>query len=148
MAYKNVPNVIIATPLKSRYEHYMVSHHSSAILHFSSFKILEGMLFTVENFLLFVFNDVSDEDSSSDSFLKESLVQQPQLFYFWCWKRFLEPTALPLKTCLLKFSFGLYKNDFTFHLPELCSAHLPALEESSTLYEKRYCSKRLLHFVA
>lgn len=59
----------------------MVSHHSSAILHFGSFKILEGMLFALENFLVFVFNEVSDEDSSSDSFVKESLVQQPHNFF-------------------------------------------------------------------
>lgn len=86
----------------------MVSHHSSAILHFSSFKILEGMLFALENFLVFVFNEVSDEDSSSDSFLKISGTATSQLFYFWCWKRFLELAALPLATHLLKSSFGLY----------------------------------------
>lgn len=55
----------------------MVSHHSLAIVQFSSFKSLEGIRFALENFLLFVLNEISDDDTSSDSFLKESLVQQP-----------------------------------------------------------------------
>lgn len=53
----------------------MVPHHSLAILQFCSFKSLEGMRFALEKF--FVLNEVSDDDRSSDSFLKESLVQQP-----------------------------------------------------------------------
>jgi len=61
----------------------MVSYHTSVILHSSSFKNLEGMLFALENFLRFVFCEVSDEDSCSDSFLKESLVQQPHNFFLF-----------------------------------------------------------------
>lgn len=84
MPCKNMPNVLTAILLKSRYEYYMVLHHSSPISHFSSFKI-EGMLFPPQNF---IFNEVSDENSSSDSLLKESLVQQPHSFTFGVGKGF------------------------------------------------------------
>lgn len=85
----------------------MVSHHSSAILHFSSFKIIEEMLFALVNFLLLICDEVSDNDSFSDSFLRASLVHLSHNFLFLLLEKGFKSNCSASRNLITKILFWL-----------------------------------------
>lgn len=104
------------------------------------------MLFALANFLLFIFDEVSD--SSPESFLRVSLAQRPHNFLFLMLEKGFRSNCSASRNLITKILFWPILKWFYISFARITFYWFSSLEYSSTLYEKRYCSKRLLHFVA